>query len=214
MPVKFPPGRLRLATSPTSTGSVPIRKTTGIAVVACLAAIAEGVLSKHDDDRYLLLNELSSECRKTIVPSLSPTIFDSDVLALCVTSFTQALPECAQTVPPCRRRFTPEQSNDRHFRWLLRPRCQRNQSGRPKCRYELAPSHGSPQARSAATLNVEPYQRERETSNKPSANAIRCPLWVTSRSGGPKAVLPLFLRKQTSMQARAREHGAVTGTGT
>jgi hypothetical protein len=42
-PVTLPPGRLRLATRPNLTGSPPLAKTIGIAVVAALAAIAEGV---------------------------------------------------------------------------------------------------------------------------------------------------------------------------
>jgi hypothetical protein len=43
MPVKFPPGRARLATRPTLTGSSPVMKTTGIVDVAALAANIEGV---------------------------------------------------------------------------------------------------------------------------------------------------------------------------
>src|SRR5262249_23511369 len=39
-PVILPPGRLRLATSPSLTGSLPRLKTIGIDVVACLAASA------------------------------------------------------------------------------------------------------------------------------------------------------------------------------
>jgi hypothetical protein len=42
-PVTLPPGRLRLATSPTSTGSAPVPKTIGISPVAALAASAEAV---------------------------------------------------------------------------------------------------------------------------------------------------------------------------
>src|SRR5215813_6943440 len=42
-PVTLPPGRLRLATSPTSTGSTPTPKTIGISPVAALAASAEAV---------------------------------------------------------------------------------------------------------------------------------------------------------------------------
>ena len=41
-PVAFPPGRLRLATSPSWTGSSPAPKTMGIVVVAALTANAEG----------------------------------------------------------------------------------------------------------------------------------------------------------------------------
>ena len=37
-PVRLPPGRFRLATSPSATGSAPVRKTTGMVLVAALAA--------------------------------------------------------------------------------------------------------------------------------------------------------------------------------
>src|SRR5215831_10790468 len=40
-PVTFPPGRLRLVTRPTLTGSAPLVKTMGISAVAALAANAE-----------------------------------------------------------------------------------------------------------------------------------------------------------------------------
>ena len=39
-PVRFPPGRFKLATRPASTGSAPVRKTIGIVAVAVLAASA------------------------------------------------------------------------------------------------------------------------------------------------------------------------------
>jgi hypothetical protein len=42
-PVMLPPGRLRLLTSPGSTGSPPIANTMGIVVVAAFAAKAAGV---------------------------------------------------------------------------------------------------------------------------------------------------------------------------
>jgi hypothetical protein len=42
-PVRLLPGRFRLATSPTATGSNPISKTIGIVAVAAFAATAEGV---------------------------------------------------------------------------------------------------------------------------------------------------------------------------
>jgi hypothetical protein len=41
IPVTLPPGRLKLATRPASTGSPPAVKTIGIVVVAALAADAE-----------------------------------------------------------------------------------------------------------------------------------------------------------------------------
>ena len=43
-PVTLPPGRLRLATSPSCTGSPSVANTIGIAPVAALAASAPGVV--------------------------------------------------------------------------------------------------------------------------------------------------------------------------
>src|SRR5262249_37519998 len=52
-PVILPPGRLRLATSPSLTGSLPRLKTIGIEVVACLAAsAATGVSAMITDTRW------------------------------------------------------------------------------------------------------------------------------------------------------------------
>src|SRR5262249_13072393 len=44
-PVAFPPGRLKLVTSPLVTGSSPVKKTIGILVAACLAMRAAGVFT-------------------------------------------------------------------------------------------------------------------------------------------------------------------------
>ena len=43
-PVTLPPGRFRLATRPSWTGSPPISKTIGMVVVAAFAASAAGVV--------------------------------------------------------------------------------------------------------------------------------------------------------------------------
>ena len=43
-PVTLPPGRFRLATRPSWTGSEPTSKTTGMVVIAAFAASAAGVL--------------------------------------------------------------------------------------------------------------------------------------------------------------------------
>ena len=42
-PVRFPPGRFKLATSPIATGSVATENTIGVVVVAAFAARAERV---------------------------------------------------------------------------------------------------------------------------------------------------------------------------
>ena len=49
-PVMLPPGRFRLATTPNSTGSLPIEKTIGIVVVAAFAASAAGPVAGTDSE--------------------------------------------------------------------------------------------------------------------------------------------------------------------
>src|SRR5215813_9336981 len=44
-PVRLPPGRFRLATNPSATGSAPVTKTIGIVLVAAWAARTAGVLT-------------------------------------------------------------------------------------------------------------------------------------------------------------------------
>jgi hypothetical protein len=53
------PGRLRLATSPSRTGSVPVANTTGTVVAAAFAANAPAVLATS----RLLANQISQEGR-------------------------------------------------------------------------------------------------------------------------------------------------------
>ena len=92
----LPPGRFRLATRPSLTGSPPIEKTIGIVAVAALAAIAaygpgrsdHGDLATHQIDRQLW---------QSIVLTLRPVVYDRDIPAFDITSFVQALPEGAQT---------------------------------------------------------------------------------------------------------------------
>jgi hypothetical protein len=50
MPVRLPPGRLKLLTNSSSTGSRPVRKTMGISDVTALAASAELTPPMDRDD--------------------------------------------------------------------------------------------------------------------------------------------------------------------
>src|SRR6187431_2536105 len=92
IPVRLPPGRARLVTRPSRTGSSATAKTIGIVTVAALAAIVVAVfpivaisdLSAHQFDRQF---------RRAIQLILSPAVFDRYVLALDVAGFLQALPE-------------------------------------------------------------------------------------------------------------------------
>src|SRR5262245_27452633 len=112
-PVRLPPGRLRLATSPSATGSPAVTKTIGIVVVAAFAANAWGVpvTASHG---HLAANEIRQQHWKSIVLILRPAIFDIHVLALDIAGFAQTLTERAQTAREHVRRFTAEVSNHRH----------------------------------------------------------------------------------------------------
>src|SRR5262245_58225794 len=86
-PVTLPPGRLRLPTSPTSTGSAPVPKTTGISRVAALATTADAV-PQHG---HSIANQPCRKLRQPAGVRLRPPIFDLDVLALYIARRTQAL---------------------------------------------------------------------------------------------------------------------------
>ena len=91
-PVRLPPGRFRLVTSPNSTGSNPTAKTIGIVEVAAFAAVPKG----HSDDHgHLTANEVGRQPRQSIVLSVRPAVFDRDVLALDITGLFQAPTESA-----------------------------------------------------------------------------------------------------------------------
>jgi hypothetical protein len=94
-PVMLPPGRLRLATSPSLIGSPPVSKTIGITAVAALAASAAGG-ADSGDDAHLSPHEIGRPLRQPLVSVLCPPVFDLDVAALDVTAFAQPLPEGSQ----------------------------------------------------------------------------------------------------------------------
>jgi hypothetical protein len=72
IPVMFPPGRARLATSPTPIGSLAAPKMMGIVFVASLAATVAGVdpVKNYVD---LELNKLMGQFRETFV-SIGPAV--------------------------------------------------------------------------------------------------------------------------------------------
>ena len=92
-PVMLPPGRVRLATRPSLTGSSPTAKTIGIVVVAALAARAASELPGVAITATLPADQIGHQCRQSIVSAFRPAIFDRDVLALDIAGFVQALPE-------------------------------------------------------------------------------------------------------------------------
>ena len=65
MPVRLPPGRARLATRPSLTGSSPTPKTIGIVVVAALAASARGDAGRGDHG-HLTADQIGRQRRQAI----------------------------------------------------------------------------------------------------------------------------------------------------
>ena len=72
-PVTLPPGRLRLATSPSATGSPPVKMTIGIVAEARCAASAAGVRTRRGNHAHLTANQIGGQDRQAIVLSLAPT---------------------------------------------------------------------------------------------------------------------------------------------
>ena len=91
-PVTLPPGRLRLATRPSLTGSPPRAKTIGIVAVAAFAARRRRE-ARRGDHGDLTADQIGRQRRQPVVLTLRPAVFDRDVLALDEAGFLQALAE-------------------------------------------------------------------------------------------------------------------------
>src|SRR5262245_14618918 len=97
----------------------------------------------RSDHRHLTAYQIGCEVGQTVGLVLRPAILDRHVLALDVTGFTKALPECGQKACTIDRRRAAEESYHRHC-WLLRTRRDRPRRRRAaEQRDELPPSHHS-----------------------------------------------------------------------
>ena len=96
-PVRLPPGRFRLATSPTSTGSAAYREDDRNRRGRRLCRQCRRSAAGRDNHGHLAANQIGRQCRQSIVLALRPAIFDRHVPALDVAGFAQALAERAQT---------------------------------------------------------------------------------------------------------------------
>ena len=72
-PVTLPPGRLRLATRPTATGSLATAVTIGIVAVAALAASSE---PSATNDVYRTVEQLGRQAWQSIKLIVGPPVFD------------------------------------------------------------------------------------------------------------------------------------------
>src|SRR5215831_13130945 len=138
-PVTLPPGRLRLATMPDSTGSPPVVNTMGIVAVAALADSAE---LSPPTAAITATRRRTSSAASAGSRSRSPsaeTVYDRNIAALVEAGFAETLAECGEGDVVARLAI--EQSNERDCA-LLRARRERPRSRRAaEERDEIAPLH-------------------------------------------------------------------------
>ena len=141
-PVALPPGRLKLATTPSWTGSPAETKAIGIVVVAAFAASTLGVLPRKDHGDPAA-NQFGRQRRQPTDLTLRPSVLDGHVLALDVADLIEALPKCSSNRCSLTGRPEVEEPDHRHRR-LLRPRRERPRRRRAaEQRDELAASDES-----------------------------------------------------------------------
>jgi hypothetical protein len=92
-PVTLPPGRLRLATRPSLTGSPSAAKTIGTVVVALGRERRRGIA---DDYGHRPAQQFGHQRRQSIKLIIGPGVFDRDVLSLDVACLIQAVTERPQ----------------------------------------------------------------------------------------------------------------------
>src|SRR5436190_1414168 len=93
IPVRLPPGRARLATRPSCTGSLPTPKTIGIVVVVSFGRERSKVAGWRGDNGHATAHEVSHQHRKAIELALQPVVLHRDVMAFNVAGFVEALAE-------------------------------------------------------------------------------------------------------------------------
>src|SRR5262249_7629654 len=117
-PVALPPGRLRLATRPSLTGSSVTLKTMGVPLLAAIAARCM-FIGPSDDDRCPSSDEISGQLGEAVVLPLSIAILDCYVLVFDVAHFGQGSEKCRQIWRHRSGRPGMKKPDHRH-RWLLR----------------------------------------------------------------------------------------------
>jgi hypothetical protein len=78
-PVRFPPGRLRLATRPSCTGSAVLSKTIGIDVIADFCCQWGGRAARSHNERSLAANQIGSKCGQPLDLIFGLAVFDHNI---------------------------------------------------------------------------------------------------------------------------------------
>jgi hypothetical protein len=164
-PVMFPPGRPRLATSPTPTGSVTPQNTTGIVLVARLAATAPGVEACTITSTRSRIISLSKG-REPLTAAVGPAILDGNIPALHVAQLTEPLAEGVEEMAIGGQRAVLDESDARDRLGLLRfgPE-RRGEDAGQRCQQEAAAAH----RRSTIVRLVQDRTRYRTRGRMPRA---------------------------------------------
>src|SRR6266540_315687 len=106
IPVMLPPGRERLVTRPSRTGSSPTMKTMGVVVVAALAAKVDGVPA--------VAIQIGRQLRQPVVLIIGESIHNRHALAFHVAGVFEALAKSAQPIRDRVRESRVEKPDHRH----------------------------------------------------------------------------------------------------
>ena len=141
MPVTFPPGRLKLATNPSRSGSLTAEKTIGMVEVAAFAASAAGDPPAANSTVTLSPTRSAASLGNR---SKAPSAHRKAITTFCPSANPVSCNPClnaSTTLAEFVGRSTTEKSNHRR-RSLLGPRHERPCRCRPaEQRYEFAPPH-------------------------------------------------------------------------
>ena len=116
-PVMLPPGRARLATTPSPTGSPLNAMTIGTVVVARFTAHTAG--PKAMITSTLRRDQFCGKLRQPIWDAVGPKVGKSEVFPFCVSELAERITEL--TYADILRRCVVEDADSRHFGRLLRP---------------------------------------------------------------------------------------------
>ena len=106
VPVRLPPGRFKLATSPAATGLPPAVKTIGMVLVAAFAA--------SGDDSNFQAHKFSSQREQPVIAPFRPAIFDMHVPALHIALAFHTVEKGSEKMGVLCTRRTVKKSNRRN----------------------------------------------------------------------------------------------------
>src|SRR5262245_2429339 len=116
----------------------------------------------REDQVHIGANQLGGQFGKSLVVPLRPAVLDGDVRTLDITEVAQTQADSLKPRGKRRWRCQAEESDPRHFAWLLRPRRKRPRGRAAQECDEVAPAHAEKAYQRAAlcvTAKLAPNDR-------------------------------------------------------